>query len=227
MKSSTSNRVSLVIEDQRQQITCILSMTNKEEREKQSRSSQVLGSMPYFRVVTFRLPLDSCVIRYWQTWQIHVPMDQNPYFSPCFISQTSLYCGDLIVPPSGRRIVCRPRRVNYCYYRALEDDFLPREVRFYEGMLVNNDNAWARHKTERERSGISQTELGKTRKSSKKKKETTVFVDIAEQTGAKQGRAGSNLKPPCRPSAAFPLRVRFCHFTDAAGPTGNKWISMI
>lgn len=61
----------------------------------------------------------------------------------------------------------------------------------------------------------------------KKKRETTVFVDIAEQTVAKQGRAGSNLKPPRRPSAAFPLRVRFCHFTDAAGPTGNKWISVI
>lgn len=70
--------------------------------------------------------------------------------------------------------------------------------------------------------------LVKPRKAKKKKKEeTTVFVDIAEQTVAKQGRAGSNLKPPRRPYAAFPLGVRFCHFTDAAGLTGNKWISVI
>lgn len=50
--------------------------------------------------------------------------------------------------------------------------------------------------------------LVKPGKAQKKKKKTTVFVDIAEQTGAKQGRAGSNLKPPRRPSAAFLLRMR-------------------
>lgn len=81
----------------------------------------------------------------------HVP-NQNPYLSPCFISQTSFYSGDLTAPPSGWLIVCRQCRVNYRYYRIWEDDFLSRKA--HRGMFVNINIAWVRYKRDRMRGRV-------------------------------------------------------------------------
>lgn len=85
----------------RPEATDYLHFIDKEQRgvsEKQRRCSQVLGSMPYFRIVTFSLApwlLCDTIPSDWQRWQIHVPVYQNPYFSLSVISQTTFYCDDL------------------------------------------------------------------------------------------------------------------------------------
>lgn len=53
---------------QKQQTTCVTMAKDKKETVRnRDGCSQVLGSMPCFRVVTFSLPLDSCVIWYHET----------------------------------------------------------------------------------------------------------------------------------------------------------------
>lgn len=85
----------------RPEATDYLHFIDKEQRgasEKQRRCSQVMGSMPYFRVVTFSLPpwlLCDTIPSDRQRWQLHVPMYQNPSFSLSVNSQTSFYCDDL------------------------------------------------------------------------------------------------------------------------------------
>lgn len=99
LKSSTRNRKEFGY--LRPEAAESLHFIDKEQRgasEKQRRCSQVLGSMPYFRVATFSLPpwlpCDT-IPSDRQRWQIHVPMDQNPYFYLIVISQTSFYWDDL------------------------------------------------------------------------------------------------------------------------------------
>lgn len=90
----------------RPEATDYLHFIDKEQRgasEKQRRCSQVMGSMPYFRVVTFSLPpwlLCDTIPSDRQRWQLHVPMYQNPSFSLSVNSQTSFYCDVLT------RILC-------------------------------------------------------------------------------------------------------------------------
>lgn len=142
LKSSTSNRKEFGY--LRPEAAESLHFIDKEQRgasEKQRRCSQVLGSMPYFRVVTFSLPpwlpCDT-IPPDRQRWQIHVPMDQNPYFYLIVISQTSFSWDDLTrnsAPGSWWLIVYCLRRGNYRYYRIFEDNFSILEGRaFTEGV---------------------------------------------------------------------------------------------